>query len=185
VRVREGLGHETVAALFQSLSSQRPAVGSSDWLDVALAESGLDRLRSDHQHCDGILLPLGCCRGFYRCYGSFDCLMYRLTGWNFSNQARISARLNRGLIRRVNARASKGAISLINGCPDQRARRFPRRLSEERTDFRLSTRHKLKHRRRSPLSRPCECRDNHGESRWTAKMMRRLHRIRANFDNKR
>ncbi len=32
---------------------------------------------------------------------------------------------------------------------------------------------------------PCECRDYHGKGRWTAKMMRRLHQIRANFDNKR
>src|ERR1700694_4184382 len=33
-------------------------------------------------------------------------------------------------------------IRPINGCFGQRARRFPRRLSKERTDFRLSTRHK-------------------------------------------
>ena len=32
---------------------------------------------------------------------------------------------------------------------------------------------------------PCSCRDYHGKGRWTAKMMRRLHKIRANFDNKR
>jgi hypothetical protein len=40
------------------------------------------------------------------------------------------------------------AIPQINGCSGQRARRFPRRLSGEQTDFRLSMRHKL------PSSRP-------------------------------
>ena len=32
---------------------------------------------------------------------------------------------------------------------------------------------------------PRECRDNHCRGRWTVKIMRRLHKIRADSDNKR
>ena len=46
----------------------------------ALAESGLDRLRSDLSTVQtGILPLLGRRRGLDRCYGSFDCVIYGLT----------------------------------------------------------------------------------------------------------
>src|SRR5260370_16359819 len=46
----------------------------------AVAESGLDRLRNYLSRVQwGILPLLGLRRGFDRCYGSFDCLIYGLT----------------------------------------------------------------------------------------------------------
>jgi hypothetical protein len=66
----------------------------------ALAESGLDRLRSNYQRAIGILPLLGRRRGFDRCYGSFDCVIYGLT--------------NSGLLKRGSSEASGEAKMEVN-----------------------------------------------------------------------
>jgi hypothetical protein len=66
----------------------------------ALAESGLDKLRSDYQRAMGILPLFGRRRGFDRCDGSFDCVVYGLT--------------NSGLLKRGSSEASGEAKMEIN-----------------------------------------------------------------------
>jgi hypothetical protein len=74
---------ESAIRAISSITSKRIIALTSGRLQPrrgALAESGLDRLRSDLSTVQwGILPLLGLRRGFDRCYGSLDCLIYGLT----------------------------------------------------------------------------------------------------------
>jgi hypothetical protein len=109
--------HVQVDSSFPSASERQLALSSATRARMALSRAA--RLR-----------PLGS-----RCF--LEKRKRRL-----SEVAFFSPRLPFSICALIFARPDPATVR-FNGCSGQRARRFPRRLSREQRDFRLSTRHKL------------------------------------------